>query len=436
MATRSKIVFIYKIEKSITYSSQIMSNMLSYMELNKWYVIRPLTKLTIIKEKSVQFIINQTINILAIHVKLDPEAPQYLYKVEKKSKSSSIYWIVQIPHKNGLDHNEFKQSLLNFVSNYYSRPPFKITPTLENIETFSHVWKKGNRYLKVIKEQLDIKINNLSDIMLIFPDVKHIKYPYISHLDQLQSISNILKNERHKLISLTIDKYHYDANNFIHICDAISTNKSLKKINLSNISILYESVEMRTKFIKSLAESIKQHPCLKSLEISYNDHFLDTSELIRSLPKSITNLNISHNTMTLEDIECLTKNTNLRSISLNKTYFLDKFENIETLILTSRSLLEVDKHNYDNDLPVCIDCVFKKFLSKNSPQIKQHLIMLRDNRRARSLAINAAVCLILIRKLRRQQCGLLGYVPNELVHFMAYQIADSYIEAVWRIDSK
>ena len=415
-----------------------MRNMLSYMELNGWDVIRPrpLTKLTIIEEKSVQFIINHTTNVLAIPVKLDHEAPQYLYKVEKKSKSSSIYWIVQIPHKNGLDHNEFKQSLVNFVSNYYPQPPFKITPTLENIETFSHVWKKDNRYLKVIKEQLDIKINSLSDVMSIFPDVKHIKYPYISYLDQLQSIANILKNERYKLISFTIDKYSYDVNSFIHICDAISNNKSLKGIKLSNLSILYDSVEMRTNFIKSLAESIKQHPHLKSLEISYTDYFLDTSELIRSLPKSITNLNISHNTMTLEDIEHLTKNTNLRSISLNKTHLLDKFENIETLILRSRSLLEVDKHNYDNDLPICVNCVYKTFIIKNDPQITPHLIMLRDNRRARSLAINAAVCLILIRKLRRQQCGLLGYVPNELVQFMAYQIADSYIEDVWRIDSK
>lgn len=46
-------------------------------------------------------------------------------------------------------------------------------------------------------------------------------------------------------------------------------------------------------------------------------------------------------------------------------------------------------------------------------------------------AQHAAIILVAIRKFRVKESGLFGRIPKQLVHYIANDVLDSYIEEIW-----
>ena len=231
-------------------------------------------------------------------------------------------------------------------------------------------------------------------------------------------IANILIDPNYHLIELDISYNRYIGIDGLNlIADAIAQNKSLITFKFENFTG-YDELD---EFTKRLAVSIKFHPCLKYLDLSFNrtDYI---SDVIQCLPKKLTHLVLWGNFLDIDDITCLQKNTHLRSLSIwfrNDNVFEKTFHNKKMGILANKMLIDF--------------CCFKfGYWSNHTNQIRIDE-MLNPNRNARDAASKAALCLIAIRIFRRNECGLLGHIDKNVVVTIAKYVFESYGDDVWRI---
>lgn len=57
--------------------------------------------------------------------------------------------------------------------------------------------------------------------------------------------------------------------------------------------------------------------------------------------------------------------------------------------------------------------------------------LLNSNLSSYKKAQHAAIILVAIRSFRVKESGLFGRIPKQLVHYIANDVLDSYIEEIW-----
>jgi len=213
----------------------------------------------------------------------------------------------------------------------------------------------------------------------------------------------------------------------ICIADAIANNRSVVNLNLADNAVwmdVYTCTANIEEFIIRLAESIKDHPCIKTIDLSNNSIHKSMASFAIYKPRSLKHLNLTGNRyMNRTNLGYLFENCQLTSINLSRMEIGYIFSGIESSIVANRSLLKVDYEFYPS---VCS-------VQKNE-EVKSNIeLMLLLNRKAHRAAIKASLCLIAIRKFRVKECGLLGLVPKELVLIMAMFVQASYCDDEWRL---
>ena len=208
------------------------------------------------------------------------------------------------------------------------------------------------------------------------------------------------------------------------IADAMSKNKSIIKLNISGNQTHMHPYPTFDKFVMHLSISIKNHPCLKSINLGHNNLKLSITSLIDNLPISVTSINLTHNpSIGIETVAYILQNAKLKSLNLSNISPMETLFGLEKNIITNRSLLklkyfwfcsnEKKANPYEKYLDNCV------------------LSTLERNKLTKKLAIDSALCLISIRRFRRSQSGLLGLVPIELIKIIAKYIASSYYDEKW-----
>jgi len=211
------------------------------------------------------------------------------------------------------------------------------------------------------------------------------------------------------------------------IANTIANNRSIVNLNLADNAVwmdVYTCTANLEEFVIHLAKAIVDHPCIKTIDLSNNSLHKSMAAFAIHKPKSLKHLNLTGNRyMDRTNLGYLFENCKLTSINLSRMEIGYIFSSIESSIVANRSLLKVDYEFYPS---VCS-------VQKNE-EVKSNIeLMLLLNRKAHRAAINAALCLIAIRKFRVNECGLLGLVPKELVLMMARLVQASYRDDEWRL---
>jgi hypothetical protein len=142
---------------------------------------------------------------------------------------------------------------------------------------------------------------------------------------------------------------------------------------------------------KSIGEALKTNSCLTSLNLKGNNISAEGTKYIGEALKTnscVTNHNLVYNKIGDEGAICIAE-----ALKINAS--------LTVLVLTEKIT------------PVYVES------------------LLARNRLARDAVKRAVFCLIGIRLHRRGECGLLGYVPKELVLFIAKTLWTTRGQLVW-----
>lgn len=378
-----------------------------------------------------KFGISLTEFVDAISVNLSQNEPYYIYHITTSWKSldeeiNLTKWIIPLIHKNGISYKKFQDFIIDNVTPGY----LEDEKSLNNIHNLGNMLQfKTTNYSATIKA-IEMNQLNLKDIIQKFQKIKSIVLPRFLFKEYIHEISEILTDDHCNIIELNTMDSIVDIHDLQCLFKTISINRSLKKLEVIKLTLYNVSNQ---EMINLLIESIRKHSCLEYLDVS--DNCVQISELIRSLPKNLTYLNISGNIIKSGDINVLVNNTKLKSLDMFNAYPHMIFVNEEHLISESRSLLKFNQFNqeFDETIRACYSCTGET-RAKKETNIKNRKIILQRNREARKAAISVAKLLIIIRKYRTTNLKSFGKIPKELVLIMAKDIMDSYIEDVWRQD--
>ena len=209
------------------------------------------------------------------------------------------------------------------------------------------------------------------------------------------------------------------------IADAMASNRSIIELNLSNNAVHRHPYPNSDEFVTHLADAIKHHPCIKSIDLGWNNLRYSIRHLIDDLPRSLKSLNLEYTPgISKGDVAHLLTTSKLEHLNLSNISPYDILVGIEDAIIANQTIIKLDYLWFfamytpeQFDVRVRLDSAIEEMLAKN--------------RNARVAAKNAALALIAIRKFRRADYGLLGLVPKELVLIMAKQIYESYGDDEW-----
>jgi hypothetical protein len=211
------------------------------------------------------------------------------------------------------------------------------------------------------------------------------------------------------------------------IADAMASNRSIIELNLSNNAVHKHPYPNSDEFVTHIADAIKHHPCIKSIDLGWNNLRYSVRHLIDGLPRSIKSLNLEYNPgISKDDVVYLLKNSKLEHLNLCNISPFDILVGIEDTIMANRTIIKLDYFWFFTIYSMEQFAVRTRL----DNAIKE---MLARNMNARIAAKNAALALMAIRRFRRAECGLLGYVPKELVLLMAKDIYESYANDEWHI---
>lgn len=272
---------------------------------------------------------------------------------------------------------------------------------------------------------------------------KEIKFPAEPTLRNIRSLISILIHPECCLRKLDLSQIRkIKLNELVAIIRAISRNKTLIELNFECILWNYPNIdptilERREDLIKLFARAIKFHPCLESLNVAYND--ADLSVVVHSIPKTLKHLDMNSYFLPNDDLERLIRKNQLMTLKVRWRS--------DRIIRSSRSLIDVYRGEHrcgDYDYDYDYESSEEDDDSENSEDREDRIVcgryyesmiveVLKANRRAKVRSTKAALCLIAVRIYRKGECGLLGWVPKELVTYIARHITSSYAESVWRI---
>lgn len=380
-----------------------------------------------------KFGISLTEIVDAISVNLSPNEPYYIYHITTSWKSldkeiNLTKWIIPLIHKNGISYKNFQDFIIDTVNPNYLEDK-KLLNDIHNLGNMLQF--KTTNYSATIKA-IEMNPLNLKDIIQKFQNIKSIVLPRFLFKEYIQEIGEILTDDHCNIIELSTRDSIVDIYDLQYLFKTISINRSLKKLEVNKLTLYNVS---NGEMINLLIESIRKHICLEYLDVS--DNCVTVSELIRSLPKNLTYLNISGNIIKSGDINFLVHNTKLKSLDMFNSFPHTIFVNEEQIISESRSLLKFNQFNqeFDETVRICCSCT-RETSAKKEINITNRKIVLQRNRQARKAAITVAKLLIIIRKYRTANLKSFGKIPKELVLIMAKNIMDSYVEHVWRQDLK
>ena len=204
------------------------------------------------------------------------------------------------------------------------------------------------------------------------------------------------------------------------IIDAIGRNRSIIHLDLSR----NHTEHSFDNFVDKLAVAIHHHPCIRAINLASNKIIKSTLNLAKHMPKSLKHIDLSSNRyMDHANLGYLLEHSKLASIEISNVDPGFILKGLEDKLINNRSLISFE-YNYYN---VLCDHLINEKMTEN---IK---LMVLLNRRARGAALNAALCLVAIRRFRKDESGVLGLVPKEIVLMIARDVFASYTEDEWRM---
>lgn len=280
---------------------------------------------------------------------------------------------------------------------------------------------------------IEIERNDIANKLLFLTfnknDVTHVNLRGIYFdINLAKLIANFISSDTCIVTHLDLSK-----NNLAHfdgsycIADAMSKNKSIRKLNISSNRTHMDPYPDFDEFVMHLSIAIKNHPCLKSINLGHNNLKLSITSLIDNLPTSVTSMDLTYNpSIGIKNVAYILQNTRLKSLNLSNISPMETLFGLEKIIMDNRSLLKLK--------------YFWFWSNEKVNQYEKHLdncisLTLERNKLIKKLAVDSALCLVSIRRFRRNQCGLLGLVPKELVEVIAKYIASSYYDEKWHIDT-
>lgn len=266
----------------------------------------------------------------------------------------------------------------------------------------------GNIQITQILEMLIATPNNITNLKIVCVKLEPIEANLLAKF--LVCNNCMIKNL--KLTYTGIAKNGYNC-----IADAMAHNKSIEKLNIEEHLYFTCNITL-DEFVRHLAIAIHNHPCIKYLYLPDNNITSSLKDLVVNMPKSLKHLGLINNDYINEDhFKLLLKHTKLESIDITCMNRIQ--DNIEPYLEANRYIFKFDHICH---LPYNI-----------RPSVKNAILnMLTRNTLAKRSANSAAMALISIRKFRRNICGLLGWMPKEIVSYIAQLISESYVDDEWR----
>jgi hypothetical protein len=253
-------------------------------------------------------------------------------------------------------------------------------------------------------------------------DVTHLDLSYGKMgIKEAKLLSKFLVSSNCHVTHLELKNNRIAENNeFICIAKAMADNKTVIHLDLSDYLYFGDTVSL-DEFVKELAISIQYHPSIRYLYLDENNIWTSLLDLAKHMPKSLKHLSLSNNDyFDAAHFRFLLENTKLESVDITCMHRIQ--DGILPSIEANRSIVRFDhiSHLTYNVRPEVMEAISA---------------MLKRNRDARDSAKMIALMLIAIRKFRRSNCGLLGWVPKELVIIIAKHIFESYVDDEWRYET-
>jgi Ran GTPase-activating protein (RanGAP) involved in mRNA processing and transport len=240
------------------------------------------------------------------------------------------------------------------------------------------------------------------------------------------------------LTSLNLRDNNVGATGAKSIGEALKTNSCLSSLNLG-----YNRI--RDEGAKCIGGALKTNSCLTSLNLEWNnigdEGVLCIGEALES-NSCLTSLNLKCNKIGYEGArsigEALKTNSCLTSLNLEYNKIGDEGakcigETLKTNSCLTSLLLKCNK--IGDKGAKCIEEALKVNASLTILDLDETVVYMESllvrNRLARDAVKRAVWCLIGIRLHRRGECGLLGYVPKELVLFIAQTLWATRGQLVW-----
>jgi len=265
-------------------------------------------------------------------------------------------------------------------------------------------------------------IDNLLETLIVTPNnVKELDFTCVKITDkEAKLVAKFLASDNCVLTHL---KFEYNAlaehKEFICIAKSMANNRSITRLDISD-HIYFGKDSYLDEFIEHLATAIRDHPCLRYLSLRDNNIRMSVRSLAENMPKSLKHLDLINNDyFDATHFKFLLENTRLQTIGISCMHSIQD-GNIISSIEANNSIIE-------------FKCISHLLYNVRDDVMDAINAMLKRNRLAWSKATNVSLCLIAIRKFRRNDCGLLGWVPKDIVNIMAKQILESYVDTEWRI---
>lgn len=241
------------------------------------------------------------------------------------------------------------------------------------------------------------------------------------NMDLAKIISSIISNKNCSLTYIKIgNNCIQDINAGIMIFKSISFNKSIKDIDFTTNNFRFSTCELE-ELIKVLAESIKNHPCIRKLDISGNKIRESLYFLADNCPSSLKYLTIGFNSfLTDKELSYIIKNTNLHTINILGVSPMFLLNYCKSSIEYNRSLINI-LYSWNYQHPTKDDII-------NVDRIIEPVLL--RNRLMRDKAKKIALQLLLIKKYSTNN-NLLLLLPKDIVIIIAKDVFNSYFCDEW-----
>lgn len=226
-----------------------------------------------------------------------------------------------------------------------------------------------------------------------------------------QLLNNILMADNCKIKKLAFigSFVIYNEEEVHQILSIIKYNSTLEHLSIGHCSChnLYEL----------LANTLEHHPSIKHLHLNLYDSAFGLFGFLEYKPKTLQYLILKTRfRMDYGSIKTIIIFGNMKSIDITRVYYVydidDDFD-----IFKNTTLLDF---KYDSSI-VYQNPKFRILINK----------LLKRNNNSRNNARKIAISLVAIKSHRKTKCGLLQYVPKELVTEMAKYIFESYSDKEW-----
>lgn len=294
---------------------------------------------------------------------------------------------------------------------------------VEEINLLTKFLTCENCRIKKIKLWGNIEIKQFLEMLIVIPNnIANLKIVCVKlEPDEANLLAKFLVCNNCMVKNLELTYTGIAKNGYNCIADAMAQNKLIETLNISEHLYFGFNITL-DEFVTHLATSIRNHPCIKYLYLPHNNIKNSLKDLVINMPKSLKHLGLINNDyINADHFKLLLEQTKLESVDITCMNTIQ--DDIEPYLEANRYIFKFDHICH---LPYNI-----------RPSVKTAILnMLTRNTLAKRSANSAAMTLVAIRKFRRNNCDLVGWMPKEIVSYMAQLISESYIDDEWRQDIK